>query len=74
MCVGFVLKCIQNYHCSYNCFHFLKRPEFYCLSSTTERKNDFGIISTKISISTSYEMEIISVVHNSFYNMVEDVF
>ena len=74
MCVGFVLKSIQNYHCSYNYSHFLNRPEFHCLSSTTGRKNDLPIISTKVIMSTSYEMEITSVVHDSFYYMVENVF
>lgn len=68
MCVGFVLKSAQKYYC------FLNRREFYCLSSTTERKNDLLIISTKVIMSTSYEMEITSFVHSSFYYMVEDVF
>jgi len=73
MCVGFVLKSVQNYYCSYSYSLFLNRREF-CLLSTTERKNDLPIISTKVIVSTSYEMEITSVVHSSFYYMVEEVF
>jgi hypothetical protein len=72
MCVGFVLSSVQNYNCLYNYSNFLNRPECYYHRRTV--KKNLVIISSKVHISTSCEMEITSVVRSSFYYMVEDVF